>query len=367
MPDEAQTYPALKDIFDRSRLRHFADETATIWPAFDRRQFMKLATANLDALGIMQRMRQTATSLQATLPQDYPAALDILNTLAPRIEHGFASIALPEFVALYGHDHFDRSMKALHHFTRFGSAEFAIRHFLLRDLDRTLAVMRSWAEDDNEHVRRLASEGARPRLPWSFQIEALKANPSLALPILERLKADESLYVRKSAANHLNDFSKDHPDWLVGHLAGWQQDKAETKWIVRQALRTLVKKGDPRALSLIGSTGQAQVTIDAFTVSPAKIRLGDRLTIAATLRSTGETDQRLVVDYAVHYVKKAGATSRKVFKLKELDLAPGSTASLSISQTVRNFTTRTHYPGRHAVELIVNGEVLAAGAFDLVG
>jgi 3-methyladenine DNA glycosylase AlkC len=365
MSDEAQTYPALKEIFDRARFQHFADETASIWPAFDPCRFMKLATANLDELGIMQRMRQAATSMHATLPQDYAAALEVLRALAPRINHGFASITLPEFVALYGLDDFDRSMDALKFLTQFGSAEFAIRHFLLRDLERTLAVMREWAEDENEHVRRLASEGARPRLPWSFHIEPLKANPSLALPILERLKADPSLYVRKSVANHLNDFSKEHPEWLVERLAGWPQDTAETKWIVRQALRTLVKKGDGRALTLIGSTGKARVAIQQFDVTPANIRLGDRLTISASVRSTASKDQRLVVDYAIHYVKKGGTTSRKVFKLKEIDLEPGATTAVSISQTVRNFTTRTHHAGHHKVELMVNGAILAEGGFNL--
>lgn len=363
--DSTPASPALKEIFDRGRLKHFATETKAIWPGFDGDRFMALATAGLDDLGIMQRMRQTAVSLHETLPADFAKAIGILTELAPRIRHNFAAIALSEYVALYGLDHFDRSMAALRHFTQFGSAEFAIRHFLLRDFDRTLAVMRGWADDDNEHVRRLASEGSRPRLPWSFQLRQLVADPSPTLPILETLKADPSLYVRKSVANHLNDYSKDHPGWLIGQVGNWPLDDERTAWIVRHALRTLIKKGDQRALGLIGSTGKADVRIEEFSVAPGKITLGDRISIAARLVSTGAAPQRLVVDYAVHYVKKGGETSKKVFKLKELDLAPGAETSLAISQTVRDFTTRKHNAGLHRVELVVNGAALAQSVFDL--
>lgn len=169
--------PALKEIFNRDRLRHFARETEAVWPEFDRKRFMKLATAGLDELGIMQRMRQTAISLHDTLPEDFLKALPILKKLAPRIGHGFASITLSEFVSLYGLRQFDLSLDALKFFTRFGSSEFAIRHFLVADFDRAIAAMYRWAEDENEHVRRLASEGSRPRLPWSFQLKNLIADP----------------------------------------------------------------------------------------------------------------------------------------------------------------------------------------------
>lgn len=251
-----QAAPALKEIFDRPRLQHIATEMALISPAFDAGRFMALATENLDGLGIMQRLRQTATSLRGALPEGFEKAIGTLYELAPRIGHGFASIALPEFVALYGKGHFDLSMQALHFFTRFGSAEFAIRHFLVQDFDRTLGVMRGWALDDNEHVRRLASEGSRPRLPWSFQLKPLISDPSPTAAILEALRSDPSLYVRKSVANHLNDISKDHPDKVIDRFAAWDLNDRYSAWIVRHALRTMIKKGDARALGLIGTTGK---------------------------------------------------------------------------------------------------------------
>ncbi|MEO3997356.1 DNA alkylation repair protein [Mesorhizobium sp. CAU 1732] len=357
--------PALKEIFDRARLQHFADETAAIWPRFDRERFLSLATDGLDDLGIMQRMRRTAEAFAQTLPADYAEALAVLRDLAPRIRHGFASITLCEFVAIRGRDAFERSMEALHFFTRFGSAEFAIRHFLRDDFERTLAVMKGWARDENEHVRRLASEGSRPRLPWSFQLKNLIADPSPTVSILDALKADDSLYVRKSVANHLNDIAKDNPDYLLDRLSGWDRDDARTEWIVRHALRTLIKKGEPRALALIGTTGEADVAVDHFTVAPAVIRLGERITLSARIVSTANERQKLVADYAIHYVKKSGATSRKVFKLKTFDLAAGGTMELAISQQIRDFTTRTHNAGLHKVEFMLNGQVLADGGFEL--
>jgi 3-methyladenine DNA glycosylase AlkC len=364
MTDSAEGAPALKEIFNRERLRHIARETDAVWPGFDQKRFMKLATAGLDELGIMQRMRQTAVSLHETLPQDFTKALLILEKLAPRIGHGFASITLSEFVALYGQNHFDLSLDALKFFTRFGSSEFAVRPFLVADFDRTISVMRQWAEDDSEHVRRLASEGSRPRLPWSFQLKNLIADPSPTGPILEGLKADPSLYVRKSVANHLNDIGKDHPDLLVERVSGWDLGDRHTAWIVRHALRSLIKKGEPRALALIGTTGKAEVKVESFAVEPAKIRLGERITTKARLTSTSKTAQRLVLDYAVHYAKKNGI-SRKVFKLKETALPPGGDCELAISQTVKDFTTRKHNAGFHRVELMVNGEVVAETGFEL--
>ncbi len=362
----AQAAPALKEIFDRARLAHIAAQAEAVSPGFDVERFTMLATDNLDALGIMQRMRQVANSLGATLPADFAQAADILRALAPRIEHGFASIALCEYVALYGQEHVGLSLETLRDLTRFGSAEFAIRHFLARDFDGTLAVMRGWAEDDNEHVRRLASEGSRPRLPWSFNLRNLMADPSPTAPILEALKRDPSIYVRKSVANHLNDITKDNPDLAIGRVSAWDMADPATAWIVRHALRTLIKKGEPRALALIGATGKPAVRVDAFVVEPAAIALGDRITLTAALASTADAPQQLVADYAIHYVKKNGAATRKVFKLKQLTLPPAGSVDLAISQTVRDFTTRKHYAGHHRVELIVNGETVAEGGFELM-
>ena len=357
--------PALKDWFDAARFRQIAKDTAAVHPGFDARRFLTLALPGLEALSLLQRVRRTTEALHATLAADYPAALAVLRRLAPRLGHGFVAIVPPDFVSRYGRDHFTLSMDALKFFTPFGSSEFAVREFLRRDLPRALRVMEKWSRDPDEHVRRLASEGSRPRLPWSFQLRDLIADPSPVAPILEQLKADPSLYVRKSVANHLNDITKDHPGWVLERIECWDLTASHPAWIARRALRTLIKRGDRRALAVLGAGHRAELRIDAFTVSPQRLRLGEEVTISCRIVSTAAVAQKLVVDYAVHYRKQSGAASAKVFKWKELTLAAGAALTLMKRQRVRDFTTRKHHAGRHRVELMVNGERLAEGAFVL--
>lgn len=357
--------PKLKEIFDAACFRRIAKEVVALHPRFDSKQFLALALEDLDTLSLMQRMRRMSHSLHSTLPQNYSRAIAILRKLAPRIHSGFVTLALSDFVGVYGHDDFEMSMQALAFFTTFGSAEFAIREFLRRDPQRTLAVMQIWSRDVDEHLRRLASEGSRPRLPWSFRLDALLTDPALAAPILENLKTDTSLYVRKSVANHLNDITKDHPDWVLDRIESWSLENRQTAWIAKHALRTLIKKGDRRALGVIGAGAKAKVLVKEFSVRPRTIALGEKLALSLTLESTASKGQRLVVDYIVHYVKKSGDASAKVFKWKEFTLDARESVQLIRSQTVHDFTTRVHYAGRHEVEILINGEKLARDFFDL--
>lgn len=361
-----QSAPALKEIFNVERLQHIATEMTAVYPAFDAKGFLKHATAGLDELSVMQRMARVSESLHTVIPLDYPKSLKLLYALAPRLNSGFVSLFLPHYVASYGLADFERSMAALKYFTTFGSAEFAIRHFLLHDFERSLAVMQAWSLDDNDHVRRLASEGSRPRLPWSFRLTEVQANPALCASILDNLKADPSLYVRKSVANHLNDITKEHPQWVLERLEGWPLEQPHSAWIARHALRSLIKQGDRRALAIIGAGARAEVEVSRFQVAPGQLRLGDSLNLSLTLVSTSPRHQRLVVDYAIDYVKASGATASKVFKLKTFTLQGLARVDLGRSQQIRELTTRRHYPGRHGVQLLVNGEPLATGHFDLL-
>lgn len=357
--------PLLQDIFNADRVRRIAGEIAILTDAFDRSRFLALALDGLAVLSLMQRVRHLAKSLHAALRLDYPSALRVCEDLAPRIDHKLMTLILPEFVALYGGDHFDASMAALRNLTRYGSSEFGVRPFLDHAPDRVLAVMTGWAADPDEHVRRLASEGSRPRLPWAARVGALVKDPSLAFPILEMLKRDDSPYVRKSVANHINDIGKDHPGWLLERLASWPRDDARTGWILRHGLRSLIKKGDRRALALVGVDGPADVHVESFRVAPAAIRLGEDIGLSIGLRSVSDRSQRLVIDYAVHYVKKNGSRSRKIFKLRTVTIAPGANLSINHKQPIRDFSTRAHHAGTHDVELMINGESRGTASFDL--
>lgn len=365
MAQEKESAPLLKELLNAKALTRIGRVAAQAHPTFDQRAYLAMACEGLEALSIMQRMSRAADSLRAHLPADYPRALKAVRRMAPLLPGGFADMVLPEFVGRHGLDHFELSLEALRELTPYSSAEFAIRPFIEQDPDAVLALAARWAEDENEHVRRLASEGTRPRLPWARRLPLLVAEPQRTRPILEKLQADPSDYVRRSVANHLNDISKDHPDWVLDLLAGWPTQQPETKWIAKHALRNLIKAGHPRALQLVGATLGAQVQLSAFEVSPTALRLGQTLQLNATLVSTARQPQRLVIDYAIHYVKKSGDSSRKVFKLRTLELDGQAEVTLSKRQTIADFTTRTHYAGRHQVELLVNGLTVAQGHFDL--
>jgi 3-methyladenine DNA glycosylase AlkC len=357
---------ALKDtIFPPACYREVGRLVRAIHPAFDEKKFLRHALEDLETLSLMQRLRRMTDSMHVALPGNFRRNLGILRELAPRMPKGFATLFLPDYVAQHGRGDVTVSLEALRYFTSFGSSEFAIREFLRDDLDSTLATMTAWVDDENEHVRRLTSEGTRPRLPWSFRLPAIAADPSLAAPILEALRADTSLYVRKSVANHLNDVTRAHPDWVLERVGHWPRDNAHTAWIVKRALRSLVKAGDRRALAVIGAGKKAKVRVPGFRVSPVRLRLGGRVAFALELVSTASTAQQLVVDYTVHYVKKSGASAPKVFKWKEMTIGPREAIVLGRSQSIRDYTTRKHYPGRHVVDVVINGERLASAWFDL--
>ncbi|MDN7464391.1 DNA alkylation repair protein [Burkholderia gladioli] len=367
-PDSLDSPVLLKDSMGERQFRSLLSTLKLIERSFDTRRFLAVALDGLDELSLMARVRRASLAIEAgaqALPGGYDTVLTLLAEAAPHLGGGFLSLVAPDYVGQFGRHDFDRSMAALAFFTRFGSSEFGVREFLRDDPRRALATLRDWSRHEDQAVRRLASEGSRPRLPWSFRLREIEADPALAAPILDNLRADPSDYVRRSVANHLNDVTKLHPDWVLERAAAWGGADAGTRWIVRHALRTLVKRGDARALALLGASGAARIEAVPFAVTPARIELGETVTLAAELVSTAQDVQRLVVDYRIGYVKKNGSTAHKVFKLRELTLAPGQRIDIVRSQRIRDFTTRTHYAGRHGVELIVNGAVVAQAHFDL--
>lgn len=356
----------LKEMFNRSFYQHFAGVFADADQNFNAAAFLQDVTADLDKLELNGRLRNTAVVLKKYLPDHFESAVDILYKAAPGLKRGYTALVLPDFVALYGKKHFELSMEALKDFTSLGSSEFAIREFLKTDPDKTLKVMRYWAEDRDEHVRRLSSEGSRPRLPWSFKLEQIIKDPSLTRDILEKLKADEALYVRKSVANHLNDISKDNTSYMLQLVKTWDSSNAHTRWIIKHASRTLIKKGNEESLALFDFEKDVKISIDNFSVSSHHVRLGEELEISFELKSLKDSPQKLVIDYAIHYARASGEQSKKVFKLKEITLLPNQTVQVSKKQVFKDMTTRKHYAGKHAVVLMVNGKDYGNAVFDLL-
>ncbi len=365
----------MKDGLSPATVERIAAVFAAVEAEFDRPGFLRLACDGLEDLELKDRVIRIAKALNATLHQPYPRALAaILNAAEAWPDpdpddalSGFAAWPMTDFVGLHGIDHPEESLPALRRLTPLFSSEFAIRPFLIVHRDRTLACLEEWVRDPDAHVRRLVSEGTRPRLPWGQRLKEFQADPSLALPLLESLKDDPSEYVRRSVANHLNDISKDHPEVILEVCERWSQGAGpERRWIIRHALRSLLKQGDARALTLLGYGDGAAVLADGFSLAPRSVSMGDSLAFSLTLTSTAAEQQRLLVDYAIHHRKANGETAPKVFRLKTLDLAPGATVRLAKRHPIKPITTRRYYPGTHEVEVIVNGRSVARKAFELV-
>ena len=239
----------LKDMFfTEESINGFADAIKNHYPGFDKPRFLKIMfDASFADKELLDKMRHTTMCLFDTLPKPYEKALEILKKAAPDVK-GFEAMALPDFVATYGMEDWDLSMPALGHFTKYYSSELAIRPFLDKDPDRVLPYLWKWTEQDAVPLRRLASEGSRPRLPWAMALPRFKQDPSMILPILEKLKDDPSEDVRRSVANHVNDISKDNPDIALELCGRWYGQSANVDRIVKHACRTLLKAGDSRAL-----------------------------------------------------------------------------------------------------------------------
>ena len=355
------------------------------WPAFDAARFDALAGAGLDGLEFKARAMQLADALEATLPTDFAAAADVIEaSLAPPLPlddrgepmsladggcdqglSGWAVWSLGEVVARRGQTEVPRALRCLHALTQRFSAEFAIRPFIARHPQTTLDTLARWAHDPSAHVRRLVSEGSRPRLPWGQRLQALVQDPSPTLPLLRALQDDPSAYVRRSVANHLNDIAKDHPDlvahWVGEHRAG---ASAERTALLRHASRTLIKQGHAPTLAAWG-LGQPLKGRAALALSAPRVAIGDTLGLEVALHASARRPQTLAINYAVHHVRANGTTSAKVFKGWSLTLAPGESRTLVKRHSLRPVTTRTLYPGPHRIELRINGRTEAEAAFDL--
>ena len=358
------------------------------WPRFDRKRFETQAVTGLEQLEFKARAMQLADALEATLPADFDAACEVIEaSLTPpldidaqgeplklgeaRDEHGIGGWALwavGEFVARRGVANeaaARRGLACLHAITQRFTAEFAIRPLIQRHPTLAFDTLGQWVNDPSAHVRRLVSEGSRPRLPWGLRLQALVVDPAPTLPLLRALQDDPSSYVRRSVANHLNDIAKDHPDLVAGWVRDHLIDAPDARSALqRHASRSLIKAGHAPTLAAwgLGSGLKGEATL---TLSAKRAAVGGEIGLRAELRSSARQPQSLVVDYAVHHVRANGSASPKVFKGWKLTLEPGEARTLEKRHSLKPVTTRTLYPGTHLVDLRVNGMALAEAAFEL--
>jgi 3-methyladenine DNA glycosylase AlkC len=363
---------ALKHIYSPAFYDRFSDFLATVLPSFDKQRFMaQICTAEFEQKELKERMRHTTKVLHNFLPADFSEAVPLIEKLITQFRRGsvgedtLAFIFFPDYVEVYGLDDFDTSMKAIEFITQFITCEFAVRPFLLKYGDQMMAQMRTWSLHKNHKVRRLASEGSRPRLPWAMAIPALKKDPTPVLPILENLKNDPSESVRRSVANNLNDISKDHPGIVLQIANAWKGQNKETDAIVRHGCRTLLKQGHPDVLTLYSLVSE-HIHLSDFTLLTPTLKIGQSLEFSFSILNDNAAHQKVRVEYAVYYKRQNGQMSKKVFKISEREYAPDEQAKIVRKQRFVPITTRKFYAGTQQLSIIINGEEKQIVNFELM-
>ncbi|MET1413358.1 DNA alkylation repair protein [Roseibium sp. HPY-6] len=346
---------------------------------FDRVSYEAAILAGLDKLELKQRARLIADETGKILPEPLDAKFHVLRSILHPLENegvdrasndegirGWGMMPLGMVVTDHGLGDFEKSFALLKEMTKRATAEFEVRPFLDKDQDKALAIMTPWAKDESVHVRRLVSEGTRPRLPWGMRLKKLVEDPSPTLPLLEALKDDPEEYVRRSVANHLNDIAKDHPGLVAEIAARWLKgaDRNRQK-LVRHACRSLIKQGHAATLTAFGLK-PPEITVDGPNIKTPRVTYGGSVSFGIELRSSGRTTQDLVIDYLVHFKKANGTLAPKVFKWTKVKLEPGETASLSRDHAIRPITTRVYYGGTQAIGLRINGKDFGFSEFELV-
>jgi 3-methyladenine DNA glycosylase AlkC len=366
---------AIKDVFNLALVREIAAELRRAHPPFDAAAFVARSMDGLDQLELTGRAAHIADALHEFLPRPFTKAATVIEAaLGAEIpatgENGLTPLRyMPHvaFVQKYGLDDYEAAIGLQAELTKRFSAEFSIRAFLVKYPERTYAQMLEWARDDNTHLRRLASEGLRPRLPWAPRLRAYQENPQPVLTVLELLKDDPALYVRRSVANNLNDIAKDHPALAIETCRRWAENApADRAWVVRHALRSLVKAGNQEAIQILGGTEKPCVRVGRVAITPKRVAIGATVRLSFEVESTASTAQRLLIDYAVHFVKANGGTRPKVFKLRAITLQSGEKTTFSAAVSITDMTTRRHYPGCHCIDALINGKAYPLGGFEVI-
>ncbi|MDP1919889.1 MAG: DNA alkylation repair protein [Myxococcales bacterium] len=354
-----------KNLLNADCVKDIARDFTRVWPEFPSKKFIATASTGLEALELKDRSRHIAKALGATLPQDVDRAMElaIASLTVTEGSSAFRFMPLSTWLHDVGPTAIEPALRLNRELTKRFTAEFSIRSLITHARARTLKELKVWAKDENAHVRRLVSEGTRPRLPWAERLPELQADPSLALPLLELLKDDESEYVRRSVANHLNDIAKDHPTVVLATARRWLvKATPERRRLVEHGLRTLVKAGNEDALSLLGASGEGLKV--SGTVTPAKLTVGSHITVEATVKNGSDALTHVVVEAVVHFKRPKGSSTKK-FRLARLDLPAGAKQTVTRRFQMAHRSIRRLHAGEHRVDVQANGRTAKAGSFDL--
>lgn len=367
----AETF-LLKNIINPALVQKMAINLHRAWPAFDKEAFEAAVIPALPPLALTERSKLICAQLETFLPAEFEEAAEVLlASFGPESADVtgydvFYYLPFGMYVANNGLEHFEVSMELLCEITKRFTAEFPIRAFITHHPGRTMERLREWATHENKHVRRLVSEGTRPRLPWASRLPEFQRDPSPVLALLEVLREDSELYVRRSVANNLNDIAKDHPHLVVQTLERWSKSNDPgTKWIIKHASRSLLKDGHTEALKLLGYDPEAAHRVTGFQCSETVV-FGNALEFSFRLRNEGRKAADFLVDFVVYFKKANGKLAPKVFKLSSKRLRPGEEVLFVKKHPIRPITTRVYYGGTQRLALQVNGRESAARDFELV-
>lgn len=363
----------LKNMYNKAFFEGFSKALKNVKPDFNSASFLKhIYDTEWEQRELKQRMRHITVVLKQHL---YNAFDDNVQTILRLIAHlenqgikekTIEFMFLPDFIEHYGLAHYDTSVKAMERISQFTSCEFAVRPFIITYPTKMIPQMQLWANHKHHMVRRLATEGCRPRLPWAMAIPSLKADPKPILPILELLKNDASETVRRSVANNLNDISKDHPNTVLTLAKKWQDQTQSTDWVIKHGCRTLLKQGHQEAMKLFGFGSVEKIKINQLKIKNPKVAIGGVLAFEFQLENTSETDTKIRIEYGIYYQKANGALAKKVFKISEKNYPKQSKTSITRKQSFKPITTRKFYVGKHQLSIIINGVEVEKTDFELI-
>ncbi len=362
-----------KNIYNTDFISQFSDIVTKINPDFNKTSFSNsIFNREWEAMELKQRMRHISITLNNHLSKDFKKDTDIILKLIDYLEiqnireTSIEYMFFPDYIELYGIDNYDISIKAMERITQFTSCEFAVRPFIIKYPEKMVPQLLLWASHKHHMVRRLATEGCRPRLPWAMAIPFLKDNPDPILPILEKLKDDVSETVRRSVANNLNDIAKDNREVVIEIAKRWIGKSKELDWVVKHGCRTLLKQGESQVLQLFGFGSVEHIEIEKFKINTPLVKIGDTLEFSFLLNNNSQASSKLRLEYGLYYQKANGSLSKKVFKISEKEYEPNSSTNIIRKQSFKIITTRKFHLGLHQVSIIVNGHEFDKYDFQLI-
>ena len=372
-----------KNMYNEQFFDLLTKDLKLIIPNLDTRAFVsQVMDKEWENRELKQRTAHIATVLKGFLPVDYKDAiakiLELLDCIETRYPHcskiddtkfglllEYGGI-LDSYIEQYGLDDYETSVKAIERITQFTSCEFVTHQFIVKYPDEMMAQMLAWSMHKHWGVRRLASEGCRPRLPWAMALPSLKANPAPIIPILENLKNDPARFVRLSVANNLNDIAKDNPEVVIDLVKRWQGESEEVDWIIKHGCRTLLKQGNPEVMELFGLGSTKHIAIENLQIATPQVKVGGSLEFSFNLLNNSNKNTRIRLEYGLYYQKANGTLSKKVCKISEKDYAANSTTCITRKHSFKVVTTRKLHPGLHQVAVIINGNEFDKHDFELV-